>query len=159
MRIKRMSTIIISFIIAICLSILPLPDWANWLRPAWVALVLLYWIITLPASVSVGAAWILGLFMDVINGTPLGEHALAFTLVAYMGARGAQQLGHYPLWQQATFIMLCMLVYHLALYIMQWIMGQVITDWRYWVSPFISMLLWPWLSLLLQKYQRRLQVV
>jgi len=159
MRIKQMITILISLIIAICLSIISLPDWASWLRPDWVVLVLLYWIITLPGSVSVGVAWILGLFLDVLNGTPLGEHALAFTLVAYIGSKGAQQLAHYPLWQQGVFVLASLLVYHLALYIMQWVMGQVITDWRYWVSPFIGMLLWPWLFLLLQKYQRRLQVV
>jgi hypothetical protein len=40
--------IVISFIVAIMLTAMPLPEWAiNW-RPAWVAMVLIYWCMALP---------------------------------------------------------------------------------------------------------------
>ena len=33
----------VSFLIALILTLLPMPEWTVWLRPAWVMLVLIYW--------------------------------------------------------------------------------------------------------------------
>lgn len=53
--------ILLSFIIALLLTTIPLPGLlADW-RPAWVAMMLIYWCIVLPERVGVGIAWLLGL--------------------------------------------------------------------------------------------------
>lgn len=143
MFIKQISLILITFILAICLSILPMPAWANWLRPAWIILVLSYWIITYPDYINIGCAWILGLLLDALYGTILGEHALALTVVAYLVYRARQELKRYPLMQQSAFIIFCGFVYNFILFIIQWALGQGMNDWRYWISPLLSILLWP----------------
>ena len=53
------------------------------LRPDFLALVLLYWCIQEPRYVGVGAAWVVGLVMDVGDATLFGQHALAYAVLAY----------------------------------------------------------------------------
>ena len=56
--------IVLSFIMAIMLTALPLPEWAvNW-RPSWVAIVLIYWCMAVPDRVGILVAW----FFRLITG-------------------------------------------------------------------------------------------
>ena len=67
---KRESThggniILFSFIAAFILSMVPLPQMLQSIRPEFVTIVLIYWCIALPNRVGVGMGWIAGLFFDV----------------------------------------------------------------------------------------------
>ena len=44
--------IVLTFVIALLLTVIPLPDWARYLRPDWVGLVLIYWCMALPDRVG-----------------------------------------------------------------------------------------------------------
>ena len=76
--------IVTTIVIAIGLTSLPLPSWADAWRPAWLALALIYWCMAVPARVGVGVGWILGLTLDISTGTLFGQHALGLALVAYL---------------------------------------------------------------------------
>ncbi len=158
MQIRAILFVIISFILAICLSIIPMPHWANWLRPAWVILVLCYWIMVYPEYINVGIAWIIGLLLDALCGTILGEHALATMLVAYIIYRTRRYLRHYPLPQQAVFIIFCCFLYNCVLFIIQWALGQGIYDWHFWISPLLGIILWPVLFTALRKMQYKFKI-
>lgn len=71
--------ILLSFILAFLLTVLPLPDWARFYRPQWSTLVLIYWTLASPYRVGVGIGWATGIVIDVITGTLLGQHALALS--------------------------------------------------------------------------------
>ena len=45
--------IILTFLVAFVLAVLPLPAWLLWGRPEWVALTLIYWCIALPQRVGI----------------------------------------------------------------------------------------------------------
>ena len=66
------SVIVFTFIVALVLTIVPLPDGLAQVRPDWVGLVLIYWCLALPDRVSVGYGFMLGLLTDVLTGTLLG---------------------------------------------------------------------------------------
>ena len=72
-----------SFVVALMLTALKLPEWALIWRPAWVALVLIYWCMAVPHRIGVAIAFLLGVFLDVMSGALLGQHALALTVVAF----------------------------------------------------------------------------
>src|SRR5256885_11383957 len=78
----RMSTIIGSFALALFLNFLPWPDLR--LVPDFVALVIAFWCIRQPRLVGIGIAWIVGLLTDAGNGVLLGQHALAYSLLAFL---------------------------------------------------------------------------
>src|SRR5919109_2111709 len=79
----RMSTIIGSFAVALFLNFLPWRDLR--LVPDFVALVLVFWCVRQPRLVGLGVAWTLGLLSDAGNGVLLGQHALAYSLLAFLG--------------------------------------------------------------------------
>ena len=83
-RSDRRWPVLLCFVAALMLAIAPMPDWALPFRPDWVTLTLIYWVMILPHTYSVGSAWLIGLVLDVAQGTLLGQHALALSLVAYV---------------------------------------------------------------------------
>ncbi len=153
---KRSWIIWLTFLVALALDILPLPVWVQWLRPNWVLLVLIYWIMVMPYRVSVGYAFVLGLICDLLQGTLLGSQALVFVMVAYLVARFCRQIRMYPLRQQMLVVLLLIFFYKLIIYAVLGFIGQLSKVWLYWVSMLVSALLWPWLCLLLDDWRGRL---
>ena len=150
--------IVVSFVAALVLTILPLPDWLQVLWPEWGALVLLYWCLALPERISVGTAWVVGLLLDVLHGSLLGQHALAMTVIAYLTVNLHQRIRLYPLWQQALTVLMLLALYQLLLMWFDGIIGQPTKPWTYWLPPLTGMLLWPGSFLLLREIRRRFQV-
>ena len=150
--------IAITLLIALVLALLPMPDWTIWLRPAWVLLVLMYWAMTMPYRVGVGIAWLMGLFVDLLNGTVLGEHALAFTIVIYVVSRLHLRLSMYPFIQQAFSVCCFVLLYQFILYCIQGFLGELPASNLFWMSSVTSTLLWPWLYVLMRDCRRWFRV-
>lgn len=150
--------IFITLLIAIVLAMLPMPDWTIWLRPAWVLMVLIYWSMMLPYRVGVGLAWFVGLIVDLLNGTLLGEHALAFTIVIYFISRMHIRLRMYPLLQQGISILVFVALYQFILFCIQGFIGALPSSNLYWLSSVTSMLLWPWLFVLMRDFRRWFKV-
>lgn len=146
---KLFLTILLSLLFAMMLAVLPLPEAFVALRPAWVLLVVIFWVMLNPHRVSLGFAWCCGLMLDVLTDTMLGMHALSFTLVAYFVAKWSVRLKLFPIWQQAWFIFLFLLLNQVFLFIPQALIGNSQVAFLYWLSPLLGMLLWPWLYLLL----------
>ncbi len=158
MRASSFFVILISLVIALILSSIPLPDWAKYLRPEWVMMVLLYWVIALPHRVGLGTAWILGLVLDTLQNTLLGEHAAALLITTYIGLRMHQQIRLFPPWQQAFSVMLLTALYQFLLFWVQGIAGQLSAGWLYWLPVFTSMIIWPWLFELLRACRRKFKI-
>lgn len=147
-----------TLLIALILALLPMPGWMIWLKPAWVLLVLIYWAMVTPARVGVGVAWLTGLMVDLLNGSLLGEHALAYTVVIYFVSRMYIRLRMYPMLQQGLSILFFVLLYQFILFCIQGFIGQLPGSNLYWLSSITSMLLWPWLYVLMRDYRRLLKL-
>lgn len=152
------ATLLFTFVCALVLQMLPLPEWAETLRPDWVALVLIYWCIAVPERVGVGIGWLLGLMLDVAHGTLLGQNALALAVVAYLSLRLHQRIRVFPLWQQAVSALL-LVTLHLMLVL--WVKGAVSQSaetWAYWLPALTSMLMWPPTFIILRGLRRAYRV-
>ncbi len=150
--------ILASFLVAMMLTLMPLPDGTEWFRPEWVAMVLIYWCMALPERVNIGVAWIMGLFLDVARGALLGQYALALTLVAYLTVRLHQRLRIFPLWQQSLAVLVLVALEQLLVLWVKGIIGQSPDSWLYWLPSVTSMLLWPWMFLILRDLRRHFRV-
>ena len=150
--------IVFSFIVALTLTIIPLPDTARYLRPDWVGLVLIYWCLALPDRVGISTGWLTGLLIDLLTGTVLGQHALSLTVVSYLALKFHLRVRLFPVWQQA-FIVLVLLVVHqlLALWISH-IIGRPAAPWYFWAPSVIGMLLWPVVYAMLRALRRGFRV-
>jgi rod shape-determining protein MreD len=149
---RNFNAIAITLFIAMILTFLPMPGWTAWARPAWVLLVLIYWAMVTPSRVNVGIAWLVGLLMDILTGTMLGEHALALTVVVYLAYRARMRIKMYHLLQQSLSILIFIFIYQLIIFCIQGFVGEVPHSHLYWLSLLTSVLLWPWLYVVLQDY-------
>jgi rod shape-determining protein MreD len=143
-----------SFLVALVLSILPWPVWTEQFRPDWVALVLIYWCMALPTRVGVGTAWGVGLVLDVLYGSMLGENALAKSLIAFLAVHFHLQLRMFPRWQQAVVVLLLVAANNLLMLWVKHLAGQAPATWGYLTPSIVSMLLWPWLFVILRDIRR-----
>ena len=150
--------ILITFIVALMLSAMPLPEWISAWRPAWVAMVVMYWSMALPQRVSIGTAWALGILLDVLQGSLLGQHAIGLAVVAYVTAKLHLQIRQHPLYQQSLFVGM-LVSFYLCLEVWVYgIIGRPPHSW-YFLTPVItSMLLWPWLFVILRDIRRRARI-
>jgi rod shape-determining protein MreD len=153
------SVIVFTFIVALILTIVPLPEAVRYLRPDWIGLVLIYWCLALPDRVGVSTGWLMGLLADLLTGTLLGQHALSLTVVAYLTLKFHQRVRLFPVWQQA-FIVLVLLVLHqlLALWISR-IIGRPAAPWYFWAPSLLGMLLWPPVYAMLRTLRRGFRVI
>ncbi len=152
------SIIFSSFIVALILSILPLPFWLEVMRPEFVPMLLIYWCLALPHRVGVGVAWILGLFVDVTEGVLLGQNALIMSVIAILVLKLHQRIRLYPLWQQALSVFMIIAFSQMISLWIQGIVGQAPRTWMYWISPLTSMLFWPWFYLIMRNLRRHFGV-
>jgi rod shape-determining protein MreD len=161
-RIGGLWVIFITFIIAMVLSIVSLPDSVpyelGYLRPEWIVLVLMYWVIALPHRVGVVIAWIVGLLTDVLLGSLLGQHAIAFVVVAYIASSLYQRLRMFSLWQQSIIVFATVGVSQLINIWIENIAG--LSEWNMWylLASVMSAMLWPTVYLLLRYLRRQFNV-
>ena len=150
--------ILISFIVAFLLTTIPLPGWLTDWRPAWVAMVLIYWCIVLPERIGVVTAWILGLVLDVYTGTLLGQNALALSVIAYVTLRLHKQIRLFPPTQQSVLICFYLLLFQFFTLCIRAIIGVPPQHWTFWAPVLSSMVLWPVFYLLMRGTQRKYNV-
>ena len=154
-RPAKLGFLISGFILALALEVLPLPTWAEPARPGWVVATLIWWCLNSPQRVNVGTAFTLGIVLDVLKGTLLGQHALALTLVAALAARFHLQLRVFPLWQQTSLIGVLTLLAGAVLWWIDGISGQPGNLVYRLPTVITTALLWPWLAELMRSLARR----
>ena len=124
------------------------------LRPDVLAVVLLYWCIQAPRYVGVGTAWFVGLVMDVADATLFGQHALAYVVLAFAADYFRRRVLRFPLWQQAVQVAVLLVATAGLVLVVRFIGGAPMPRWTYAAPPIVGALLWPLLSVLLQRPQR-----
>lgn len=152
---KKFWWIALSLLAALVLAVVPLPTYVDPARPAWVALVLVYWHVEYNPRLGFLISWCAGLLMDGLTGSLLGEHALALVILSFCAMKLARFIRTFPLWQQSLALIPLLIVYEFILF---WIDGTVGRSapmlWR-WLPVLSSVLLWPLLAYSLDRMTRR----
>jgi rod shape-determining protein MreD len=152
------SVILLTFIVALLLTVIPLPEWARYVRPDWVGLVLIYWCMALPERVGVTTGWFTGLLVDMLTGSLLGQHALALTVVAYLTLRFHQRLRLFPVLQQSLTVLVLLILHQLLALWISRIIGRPGAPWFFWAPSVLGMLIWPLVFSMLRGMRRGFRV-
>ncbi len=150
--------IVVSFAVAFLLAIFPLPAQLMWTRPDWVALVLIYWVIALPQRFGIVLSFLVGLLLDILEGTMLGQHALSLSVVAYLGLVLYQRLRLFDMWQQAAVVFVMVGINQLVGLWLQNIAGLGVRGAMFLMPVVMSALLWPGIMSLLRFLRRYFRV-
>ena len=147
----------VSLLVALSLNMLQ--NMGLWGRAAWapdvLALVLVFWSVHQPLRVGIGAAFVLGLCMDVHQGGLLGAHAMAYTVLSFLAITIHRRLLWFSVPLQAAQVLPLLLASQCIVLATQMLGGGVFPGLSLFLAPVIESLLWPVVSVMLLVPQRR----
>lgn len=152
---SRRLPVIVTFVVGLMLSIMPLPEAVAPFRPDWLALLAIFWAMQLPRTWSVGSAWIVGVILDVTYGTLLGQHALGLCVIVFITVRFHLLMRVFPLSQLTATVFALLALYQFLLF---WINGVASVSAplvSYWGPVITGTLIWPFLYLFLSGVRYR----
>ncbi|HTD86223.1 MAG TPA: rod shape-determining protein MreD [Candidatus Binatia bacterium] len=135
--------IVSTLIVALMINLLP---WSGvWLqvKPDFVALVVLYWCIHQPRKVGFTVAFSLGLIMDVAEGSVFGQHALAYSVLAYAGLVLHRRVQNFTLKGQVLHVLAILLLNDTIVLAGRMLAGGPFPGFYYFVGSFVGAALWP----------------
>lgn len=152
-------TVFVSLALGLILQLIPLPAaWNTWHAP-WLVMLVLFWCLHLPSVAGIGLAWVTGLLLDAASGSPLGSHALIFTLVAAITIAAQRLLLTLSVIQQALWVALLVLFQQIILLLLlptglpTYLGAQSLT--AYFSPALMALVLWPVLHLVLFSWVHR----
>lgn len=148
----------VTLLFALVLSVVPMPKSLELGRPLWVALFLVYWVLTLPHRGGMGVAFVFGLMLDVLSGSLLGQNGLPLLLTVFLVLSLQQRLRMFPLWQQSVVLLVILGLGQLVQLWLNTLVGNRPPTLLFLVPVPVSALLWPWVFVSLQWLRRRLDV-
>ncbi len=150
--------ILLTLLIALMASIMPMPLSADAFRPDWVLIVLIYWCMALPGRVNIITAWVMGFLLDVLLGSVLGVHAAAMAISIYIIIGNHQKIRNFSIWQQALITGVLAALYHLVVFWLQRFLIDVVFLPSYLYPVITTIVLWPWVFYLLRKIRRNFSI-
>jgi rod shape-determining protein MreD len=135
--------LLLSALVALILTVLPLPWWLDVARPAFLVLTVIYWSVNAPRAGGLAVGFFAGLMLDVFQGPVLGEHALALSLITYIAVREHQRIRSKPAIQQALIVFAALMMYEVVLFMIDGWTGHPVTSPLRWVHTLSGALIWP----------------
>jgi rod shape-determining protein MreD len=135
--------LLLSALVALILTVLPLPWWLDVARPAFLVLTVIYWSVNAPRAGGLAIGFFAGLMLDVFQGPVLGEHALALSLITYIAVREHQRIRYKPGIQQALIVLAALVMYEVVLFMIDGWTGHPVTSPLRWVHALSGALIWP----------------
>lgn len=152
--------ILASFLLASLMLVMPLPSLLEYYRPEWMALAVIYWSMALPHRFGLIGAWVLGFFVDVLEGSLLGLNGLVLALVAYLAMSLYQRLRMFTMLQQASTVFMLVGLHQLVSFWVLTVSNQNTSpNLMFLVSAVTSALIWPFVFYLLRYLRRTFRVV
>lgn len=141
--------------IALVLSMNGVRSWVQFLMPPMVLLVTLYWVLFGPALYGLGFAFLIGLLLDLMLGTPSGEYALAFCVTAYLAQLLEHRVRHFTIPYQCLVAGALSLVFQLVMVAFGLVEEGGTLHPAQFYSALGAMLVWPLLVFLLGRLHDR----
>jgi len=149
---------ILTLILALVLTAVPLPAAAAPFRPEWVPLILIFWSLLAPERFGLLTAFWMGLLLDTLSGALLGQHALALVVVVYLTIRFHLRIRVFPIWQLSVTVVLLLVIYEFVLFWVDGVAGRTVPLAERWSPLIASALIWPLILAYLDRYRYEAQV-
>lgn len=140
---------------ALLALIVPLPFFLAPLRPDFVALLVLWLCLLSPRPAGLVVAFLAGLAVDAVHGMLLGQHALAFTVIAYVALKFRLRVRAFPVLQQSAVVFALLALGEFLVFWIDGVTGHAVTEWTRWLGVAVGAACWPLLAGLLARYLPR----
>jgi len=134
---------IIFLMIGVILNLIPLPDLLAATKPPILLLILIYWSLAFPKHISLTYAFVSGVIMDILLITPIGYHALCFTVTIYLILIYYPQMRLQSSWNKMASLLIILIPYFLMSTAVNNILGISFNLIHVTFSILISIIIWP----------------
>ncbi len=142
MQTTKLRHIYFSLFLAFICLLLPWSGLALTMRPDFLLLVLIFWLIRAPNLCNVGTAWFAGLLVDLAVGGIFGQYALVYTVTAFFAVMYQRRLVLFSGTQQLAYVILLLLISQISLLILKVFAGMQWIGWTYFLPSVTGVLLW-----------------
>jgi rod shape-determining protein MreD len=108
-----------------------------------------------PRSTGLGFAFCWGMLLDAFSGVLLGEHALAFVIVAFLVHHFHLRMRMFPLLHQALAVLALLWIYQFLLFWIDGVSGHPVNEWSRLLPGVCGALCWPLISGLFSRITQR----
>ncbi len=143
--------VILSFFLAAVLELLVLPETIAPLRPEWMVLCLIYWLLRHPERVGLATALVAGLVMDLLAGSYFGMHMMAMSVISYLVLAMQQRLKMFPVVQQSLIVFFITGIQLMVVYTLRTILSVADSSLEYLWQALSSALFWPFMLILFDR--------
>lgn len=147
----------LALLVSTALVSLPLPEALTPIRPPWATLAVIYWVMMWPRVFGLGTAWLIGLTIDILHGTLMGQHALALSVVAYLTLRFHLQIRIFPLWQLTMTVFALLTIEAFIILWIDGILGNPLLGISRWTQVIIGSILWPPIMAVMDRIRERVE--
>ena len=134
--------VVVTLFIALVANLLPYSDEAFDLKPDFVALLLLYWCLHRPKVAGFAAALILGFVMDLAYTTVLGQHVVAYSVLAFLALSTRVNCLQMNLLRQAIHVGLILFASKFVLFSVSYLIENAEFHWGYFKPEAFAATLW-----------------
>lgn len=142
-----------TFLVAFVIDLLPWRDMRG--VPDLLMLAVAFWCVHQPRRIGFAIPFALGLLTDTANGALMGQHALAYSVLAFIAMALNRRILWFPLWPQALHVLLILLFVELLTLSVRMMAGAEFPGLTYFLGSFISAALWPLATIVLVAHQRQ----
>lgn len=140
--------VVITFVLALILELIALPDRLLFLRPEWLVMTVIYWLLRRPDKLGIACGFGTGIVMDVLTGTYFGIHALSMSLICYLVLGMHKRLKMFPVIQQALIVFLITGIQLMIVYMLRLMLSVTDNGLEYLWQALISAAFWPFVVVL-----------
>lgn len=149
----------IFILLAFPLSVIPLSESLQWWRPAFLALMSIYFALVVPEKFGVICAGIVGFFLDIIEGNLLGQSAIAFSVVICLVLLQYQRIRMFSLLQQVALVFMLVSILQIISYWLEILASQLlgyppVRSMSFFRVALSSALCWPILVIVMKKIRQ-----
>ena len=138
-------------IIALIIGAISLPSGLETVSPFWMLIFFIYWIIYTDTKALYLFALIIGLLTDILQGSILGQNALALLISSAFILNVKKSFYVSNLTTQQVYVFFASLIYLIALMLTHLAIQGFNFNWLIILSPFTGSIIWPLVRLFLAK--------
>ena len=138
-------------IIALIIGAISLPSILETISPFWMLIFFIYWIIYTDTKMVYLFAFILGLLTDILQGSILGQNALALLISSAFIFNVKKSFYVSNITTQQVYVFFASLIYLIPLILTHLVIQGFDFSWLVILSPFTGSIIWPLVRLFLAK--------
>ena len=142
MKPVKFSTVLFTMLVGLIFQLYPWSSSGTIIRPDFLLVVVLYWLLQAPYQCNIGWVWFAGLLVDLSTGSLLGQHALTFAITAFLGLTYQRRLVLFSRWQLYLYVTLLFATQRLLILLLKLFAGSEWPDWTYALPIISDLILW-----------------